>query len=112
MWAGGVVGIVTTEIGDVSDVYQHVASDGGAGNNLLGGGNDYDVVIWKDGEIVMSSNNRNVAARTGCGCQRSIELRRCQLPDQIAAEVHVLQNGGVTVDAASAPIDQEMPVWQ
>src|SRR5882724_7260501 len=93
-------------------INQHVTGYQSAGNSLLGGGNDNKVTVRKSREVMVGTNDRDVATRAGGGGKGGVELGSCHLPDRRTREIYLLKDRTLSIDALQVPIDQEMPICQ
>ena len=70
------------------------------------------VTVGQDCKIVMGTNNCNVAAGAGRGCECLIQLRRGQLPYHIPAQINFLDDGvGSVCSSRVIEVYEKMPIW-
>ena len=77
------------------EIDDDIASDGAgdAGDGFLQAGEDEEMSVGEEDEIVVSAGDGNVAAGAGGGGESGVELRDGHLPDEGAAEVNFLDDG-------------------
>ena len=63
-------------------------------------------------EIVMRADHRDIAFSAGGRGESGVELSGGHLPDEIAAQIHLLDDGAGAVRLSPLEIDEEMPVGE